>query len=146
MSAKPNPLNIRPADTNDLDMLADFNSQLIKDEQHSNPMNVIELKQRMSNWLEREYSAMVVEISNRAAGYVLWRQEDDHLYIRQFFIVPELRRHGIGKDVIFALKNSHWKGKKLRLEVLINNVGARRFWGSTGFSEYCLTLECTNSQ
>lgn len=96
MSAKPNPLNIRPADTNDLDMLADFNSQLIKDEQHSNPMNVIELKQRMSNWLEREYSAMVVVVSNRAAGYVLWRQEDDHLYIRQFFIVPELRRHGIG--------------------------------------------------
>ena len=146
MSANPKSLNIRPAGSNDLDLLANFNFQLIKDERHSNPMSVIKLKQRMSNWLAREYSAMLIEVANHIAGYVLWRQEDDHLYRRQFFIVPELRRHGIGKDVILALKNSHWKGKKLRLEVLINNVGARKFWQPTGFNEYSLTLECTNSQ
>jgi hypothetical protein len=48
----------RLADDQDIDLLAEWNHQLIRDEGHRNSMTVPELKQRMEGWLTGEYKAV----------------------------------------------------------------------------------------
>jgi hypothetical protein len=43
----------------DVPLLAELNHQLIRDEGHSNPMTVPQLAERMSNWIEGEYTAIL---------------------------------------------------------------------------------------
>ena len=93
-------MEIHLAQNKDIQLLAEMNSQLIKDEGHSNPMSVGELKERMSNWLESEYTAALVKENAQVVGYALWRNENEYLYVRQFFVLPEHRRKGIGKKAI----------------------------------------------
>lgn len=134
-------MKLRAATNSDLQLLAEMNFQLIKDSGHHNPMNVKELKQRMSNWLQANYHVAIIEVNSTVVGYALWREELDFLYIRQFYICVDDRRNNIGKSAIESLKEHHWQGKNLRLEVLITNQVARSFWQAVGFNEYCLTME-----
>lgn len=56
----------RFAADSDLDLLAEWNYQLIQDEGHRNPMTVPELRERMRDWLAGEYQAMIFW---RAVGF-----------------------------------------------------------------------------
>jgi len=139
-------MNIRLATIDDLSILAEMNYMLIKDEGHSNPMGLSELRERMDEWLQGEYVAAVIEKNSEVIGYSLWRSEkQQHIYVRQFFVAPGHRRKHVGKKAIQLLKTTYWKGMLLRLEVLVDNQRGRLFWKSVGFSEYCLTMECRNA-
>ena len=138
-------MNVRPANKDDLNDLASMNLQLIQDEGHRNPMGVSELFERMSSWLNSEYRAAIIEDGVKSIGYALWKEEEEYLYIRQFFIEPGCRRKGLGARSIALLKSSYWQGRRLRLEVLTGNVVALAFWRSVGFSDYCVTMECEDA-
>ena len=135
------PTTFRLAKLNDSPLLAQMNYQLIRAEGHRNPMSIEELTARMSNWLAHDYSAALITMEDIAIGYCLWRQEDEFIYIRQFFIDLEYQGHGFGKSAFKQLRQQFWSDHKLRLEVLIHNNQGRAFWHSVGFSEYCITME-----
>jgi GNAT superfamily N-acetyltransferase len=135
-------MQYRYASTDDASLLAEMNSRLIRDERHRNRMTVGELEQRMSRWLQDEYHAVLFDDEHGVAGYALYKFEPDWTYLRQFFVEPARRRHGIGRAAIAWLLQNAWKdSSRIRVEVLTVNLPGIEFWRSAGFIDYSLTLE-----
>ena len=135
-------LCFRSASAGDAALLAVMNQQLIRDEQHRNSMKLAELEQRMREWLESDYEAVICEAGAETAGYALFRAEPEWIYLRQFFVREQHRRKGVGRRMFRHLE-SQWKAraKRIRLEVLVGNDRAIAFWHAVGLRDYCLTLE-----
>ena len=101
-----------------------------------------DLQSRMETWLAGQYEAYLFESSDGVIGYVLFRRESQHVYVRQFFIRNEFRRRGYGRTAFERLLKDVWKGeRRIRLDVLINNRNGIAFWRSLGFADYCITME-----
>jgi len=137
-------INLFVATETDAPILAEMNRHLINDEGHRNPMTIAELNCRMKSWLSKEYTAIICKLGSEVMGYVLWRKDEEYIYIRQFFIVARFRRKGIGQQFFVLLQKHVWESKTLRLEVLVENTQGLNFWRSLGFDEYCITLEHKN--
>ncbi|MFP4356245.1 MAG: GNAT family N-acetyltransferase [Phycisphaerae bacterium] len=135
-------ISARLATADDAPLLAELNKQLIVDEGHRNPMNVQQLAQRMRGWLTGEYHGAIFSQGGSIVGYALWRKEDDGYYLRQFYIVRESRRRGLGRAGIEWLRRHAWvDAERISLEVLISNQRGVAFWRSVGFADYCLRME-----
>ena len=138
-------LKFRFATECDVSWLARMNQQLIKDEGHRNKMTLAELEQRMSDFLQTEYEAIIACLNQTDIGYALYRQDPEWLYLRQIFVIEKMRRKGIGRRFIEWLKDNPWKKcKRIRTDVLVDNIGGIDFWKVVGFKEYCITLEMEN--
>ena len=125
----------------DLDLLASWNHQLIRDEGHRNPMTVQELGVRMKGWLAGEYKAVIFSDSDPVA-YALFKQEDGQIYLRQLFVRRDKRREGVGRSSFELLRRDVWPANlRLTVEVLCANQSAISFWRSLGYNDYSLTLE-----
>jgi predicted acetyltransferase len=130
------------ADETDLDILAEWNHQLIRDEVHRNQMTVSQLRDRMRDWLSSDYTAVLFEMDGESVAYALFRESEDEIYLRQLFVKRENRNRGIGKEAVRLLKEKIWtKSKRLTVDVLSHNKAAIAFWHSVGYKDYCLTLE-----
>lgn len=140
-------LKTRFASVEDCSMLAAWNYQLIRDEGHHNPMNVWELEERMRGWLASgEYLAVIFE-ENEPVAYALFRETEDEIYLRQFFVVRHKRREGIGSCAMAQLFALWPKEKRWTVSVLTKNTLAVAFWQAMGYADYALTLEimpCAN--
>ena len=135
-------LKFRFAKRKDVPLLSVMNKQLISDERHRHPMTVTQLEQRMSKFLQTEYTAVVISIDKNPVGYALYRRDPDWIYLRQLFIKREMRRKDVGRRAITWLKENPWKeAKRVRVEVLINNIESILFWRAMGFKDYCITME-----
>ncbi|MNI92295.1 hypothetical protein D3C73_1500690 [compost metagenome] len=93
---------IQECSSDDVELLAALNKQLIEDEQHDNKMNIDQLKDRMKNFLKSEYRAYFFKEHEGIKGYALVNHNRNPLYLRQFFICRDSRRNGYGKQ---ALRN-----------------------------------------
>ena len=134
-------MTYRLATQADVLLLAELNHQLIRDEGHRNPMTVPELAERMGKWLEAEYTAVLFQIDEIVA-YALFRNSDDSIYLRQFFVHRAHRRKGIGQRAMKILFQEVWpQDRRITVEVLIHNSAAISFWRSVGFADYSLALE-----
>jgi GNAT superfamily N-acetyltransferase len=134
-------LTWREASDSDLDLLADWNHQLISDEGHRNSMSVAQLAERMRKWLQGEYRAVLFS-SDEPVAYALFRVEEELVYLRQFFVRRDRRRLGIGRFAFATLKEHVWpRGVRLTVDVLCQNQTGIAFWRSVGYRDYCLTLE-----
>ncbi len=119
-----------------------MNSQLIEDEKHRDPLSLPALQKRMSNWLSGEYTAILFESDELPVAYALYHYQDDFLYLRQFFVVREKRRQGIGRQAVNILVEEVFPpDKRLVVTNLSQNPNAIKFWRAVGFSDYCLSLE-----
>ena len=119
-----------------------MNQQLIPDEGHRNRMTLAELEGRMAAFLTGDYSAVLFEEAGRLLGYALYKQEAEWIYLRQFFVLPENRRSGVGRMAFQWLQSNVWRNwPRVRVEVLTNNPTGIAFWRSIGFTDYCLTME-----
>ncbi len=126
----------------DLDLLAEWNHQLIRDEGHRNPMTVPELRERMYAWLDGEYRAVLFGPESDPLAYALYRESAAEIYLRQLFVRRDRRREGIGRAAMNILRNQVWpRGKRLTVEVLTANTRAVAFWHAMGYRDYTLTLE-----
>jgi predicted acetyltransferase len=137
-------MNLEGRIANDADatQLATMNHQLIRDEGHRNSMSAAELEDRMRDWLRNEYQATIFMVDESTAGYALYKQERDWIYLRQFFILPELRHRGYGRAGMQWLFHNQWRdGHRIRVDVLIGNTDGISFWRSVGFQDYCITME-----
>lgn len=130
------------ANESDLDILAQWNHQLIQDEGHRNRMTVSQLRARMRYWLSGDYTAVIFDKDGESIAYALFREGEDEIYLRQLFVKPQMRNQGIGKEAVRILKEEIWtKPKRLTVDVLSHNKAAITFWRSVGYKDYCLTLE-----
>jgi hypothetical protein len=68
-------MTFRTATLDDCPRLAELNHQLIRDEEHRNPMTVSELEQRMRGWLSGDYRAIIYEDGGEVAAYALFREQ-----------------------------------------------------------------------
>jgi GNAT superfamily N-acetyltransferase len=135
-------LNYRIATCDDLDFLAEWNHQLIRDEGHRNTMTVGELRERMKGWLTGEYKAVIFGSETESLGYALYREGATEIYLRQLFVRRDRRCEGIGRKAVNILRAHLWpRHKRLTVEVLTANVRAVQFWRLVGYTDYCLALE-----
>jgi predicted acetyltransferase len=126
----------------DMDLLAEWNHQLIRDEGHRNQMPVPELRERMKGWLAGEYKAVVFLGDSEPVAYGLYRETSEEVYLRQFFVPRDKRRNGLGRQAITILRQNIWPSeKRLTVEVLTQNTIGIQFWRDMGYKDYCLTLE-----
>lgn len=126
----------------DSPLLARLNLELIADEGHMNPMNVFELEARMRGWLSTEYRAVLFRREAPVVAYALFRNDEwNRVYLRQFFVVRDARRQGVGRAAVELFKREVVPGTPVVLEVLTTNSVGRAFWSATGFREYCLALK-----
>ncbi len=135
-------LKFRFATESDVPWLAKMNQELILDEGHRNKMTLLELEQRMSNFLRNEYDAVIASIDRTDIGYALYRQDPEWLYLRQIFVIKKKRRKGFGRRFMEWLKKNPWSDcKRIRIDVLVGNRVGIDFWKAAGFKEYCVTME-----
>jgi GNAT superfamily N-acetyltransferase len=139
---RPGPMQFRFARQEDCALLAELNSQLIRDEGHRNSMTPPQLTERMSGWLASDYRAVIFENAAEVLGYALYRTEPDYIYLRQFLVCAAVRRRGIGRRAIEWLRCNAWRGaQRVRIDVLVGNAAGIAFWRAVGFRDYCLTME-----
>ena len=126
----------------DVHRLAELNHQLIADEGHGNRMDVPALEQRLHAWLSNDYTAVLFLVKDEVVAYAVCRDHDrGAVYLRQFFVVRNRRRQGVGRRALELLIEQVLPGKRLVLDVLSGNDAARAFWAAMGFREYAVLLE-----
>lgn len=135
-------MEYRVAIESDLDLLAEWNHQLIRDEGHRSPMTVSELRERMTEWLGGEYRGVIFGTDAEPVAYALYKESATEVYLRQLFVRRSRRREGLGQQAVRILRTQLWpQDKRLTVEVLTANGPALAFWRSVGYEDYCLTLE-----
>lgn len=105
-------------------------------------MTLTELVERMAGWLASEYTAVLFELDGNGIGYALYRRDSRSIYLRQLFVEPTYRRHGIGRSALNWLREHAWAdAENIRIDVLAGNTEAIAFWRAVGFEDYCITME-----
>ncbi len=138
------PFSYRLAAAHDCPLLARFNQQLIAEHGDTGSTDFAELLQRMQTWIStRRYSAVLFDDARRqTVAYALYREHRKEIYLRQFLVTRSARRHGYGRRAIELLQSKIWTpGKRLTVEVLLENRAAYRFWHAMGYRNYAVTLE-----
>ena len=139
-------MRYRLATLDDVQTLTRMNRQLVEDEGHRNRFRCDAwFEERMRGFLTGGYDAVFFELEGEAVAYALYTdhpEHDDTIYLRQIFVDRAHRRKGIGREAMRVLKEEVWpKGKRLTVEVLVDNQVARAFYKAAGFREYSLELE-----
>ena len=136
-------MTYREAKPADYPLLGSLNHQLIRDEGHRNPMNVVELTARMRRWIgSGDYLAKLFEEDGELVAYALYREFAEEIYLRHLFVVRSRRRQAVGRRVMQLLREEIWpRGRRLTVEVLCANAAGVAFWKAMGYQEYSLCLE-----
>src|SRR4029077_15509240 len=103
---------LREPIADDLSRLGEWNAGLIRDEGHDNPMTVAELTLRMREWLAGGDRARIFVCGGSDAGDALCRELPEFVHLRQFYVIPELRRRGIGAAALHALREREFAASK----------------------------------
>lgn len=123
----------------DVSKLALLNKQLIEDEKSDNTMNINELERRMKEFLETDYSAYFFIEDSRIIGYALIKNTNSPVYLRQFLIERNYRKHHYGTQA-FQMLLKYLDIKEIDLEVLPWNKSGLAFWEHCGFNETCIAM------
>lgn len=141
-------MRIRLPGSGELDRIARMNVQLQREE-GSEPMAVEDALARLRDWLAGEYRCVVFSEGGTLAGYALFRPTDPQaegnpggIYLRQFYIVPELRGRGLGTRAFALLRTEVLPpGGYLTLEVTVHNRAGQAFWTKLGFRLHSMRYE-----
>ena len=138
-------LTYRAATEADLDLLAEWNWHLIRDEGHRSTMQPPELKERMRQWIRGGYTALIFSRGDEPVAYSVHREDEEGVFLRQLFVARGRRRVGIGRLVMQSLFQL-WTGRRLIVHVLCTNTAALEFYRSLGYRDYFLCLEIPASR
>ena len=119
-------IEVKECTPEDVSLLAEMNKQLIEDEKADNSMDIIQLKNRMTDFLNNEYKAFFFILNKEIVGYTLCDMTKEPIYLRQFFIKREERGKKYGK---IAFKNLLEKIgiKEIEIDVLKWNEAGIKF-------------------
>ena len=132
-------MRIEKCTIEDVPILARMNKCLIEDERSSNPMDLMQLTERMKGFIEGDYDAYFFMDEDVTVGYALVDRTADPLYLRQFYIDREQRRKHYGKSAFQALLE-YLGTDCIDLDVLPWNEAGVAFWKSLGFSEQYVAM------
>lgn len=132
-------MRIEKCTIEDVLILARMNKCLIEDERSSNPMDLMQLTERMKGFIEGDYDAYFFMDEDVTVGYALVDRTADPLYLRQFYIDREQRRKHYGKSAFQALLE-YLGTDCIDLDVLPWNEAGVAFWKSLGFSEHYVAM------
>ena len=145
-------LLIRTATDADLPLLAHMNKRLIEDEGNRNPMSVVELQDRMNQWLhgDRKFQLFIEDVT--IVGYAVYQFQRDEffpdqtvVYLRQFYIERAKRNRGLGSLAFKMLVRTCFPEKcTIALDVLASNPIGYKFWSRLGFQSYLTTMHLQN--
>lgn len=124
----------------DVPKLAEMNKYLIEDEKSDNPMQLVELEQRMSEFLDTDYNAYFFVEENEVVGYALVRNLPEGFYLRQFFIDRDFRRKHYGTQAFNELLKV-LDTNNIGIDVLPWNERGLSFWKSLGFKEAAISMK-----
>jgi GNAT superfamily N-acetyltransferase len=144
-------LHIRRAAESDLPLLAQMNKRLIEDQGSRNPMSVEQLQNRMSQWLNGDWTIEFLE-DTVIVGYVVYLIRRDEffpdkteVYIRQFYVERDQRGRGLGSAAFQLLRETRFPaGSRLALDVLATNPKGFNFWRRVGFQPYYTVMDLQN--
>lgn len=141
-------LQYRYASFDDCKALAWLNLQLIRDGADTGPTDPVELRRRFQRWLgSGRYRAVLFSAAGHLRAYALFREHAAEIYLRQFMVLPNARRHGVGRSAVELLRRRIWPaGKRLTVEALTANPAGIAFWRSVGYRDYAITLEIDVAQ
>ncbi|KAA2234382.1 GNAT family N-acetyltransferase [Salinarimonas soli] len=122
-------LSLRTADDGDLDCLAEMNLGLIRDSGHRSRMTLAVLRERFVRSRAEGGSFDIFEDATGPVGFAGWREEDTqadpsgrHVFLRQFYMVPERRGDGTARACFDLLARERWHpGQRVALDVLDAN-------------------------
>jgi GNAT superfamily N-acetyltransferase len=137
-------LVLRRATHNDVVQLGRWNLALDREESEREGLNQAQLEARMREWIASAQCIVhIAELDKQAVGYVNWGSHGPReVYVRQFYIAPAVRRQGIGRAVVAAMRETAWpKGARVSLRVLMGSTAYLAFWRACGFTDFALTLE-----
>ena len=126
-------MEIVRAEPTDVETLAELNKRLIEDERHPNPMDIVQLTERMREWLATDYICYVAKENEDIVAYCLYRDDGGFYYMRQLYVDRAHRRKGIATRLLDWLYENVWTDKKVRLDVLAHNEDAVAFYKRYGF-------------
>jgi len=133
-------VTVRLATPADVAALVVMNRHLIEDQHHDSTASDDDLERRMRQWITgTEYEVGVVELEDGPVAYAVWRDDEDGIYLRQFFVSRDHRRSGVGRAGFTALRD-RWTARPVKLDVLIHNDRGLAFWRSLGFRDYSMIL------
>lgn len=133
---------LRQPQVDDLPRLGEWNAALVRDEGNDNPMTAGELIERMRGWLAGEYCARIFACDGVDSGYALYRELPEFIHLRQFYVVSERRRRGLGTAALRALVRLEFTaGKRVIVEAMSRNAAALAFWRASGFAVRYVGLE-----
>ncbi len=106
-------------------------------------MTPTQIEERMRGWLvSGEYRAVIFEERAEAVAYALFSETETEVYLRQFFVVRQRRRAGLGRRAMQKLFTECWpQHKRWSVSALAGNQPALSFWRAMGYNDYSLTLE-----
>lgn len=122
--------------------LAKLNYDLMVAEKYDNILPIENLIKRMKTFLRTEYDAFWVVYNNSKVGYILIKRTSNPIYIRQFYIIPEFQRKGLGSETIRQIKKQY-NVSILDVEVMIWNEVGFNFWKKIGFKPRCYSMRMT---
>ena len=106
-----------------------------------------ELKERFEN---DNFLIYVAETESKVVGYAICEIEetpkrvlDKLLIIHTFFVTKDYRRQGVGSALFEKVMDETEKRgvKRIRLETLINNLPAVKFYEKLGMQKFSLGME-----
>jgi ribosomal protein S18 acetylase RimI-like enzyme len=127
-------IDIKECTLEDVILLAEMNKQLIEDEKSNNPMDIIQLRNRMIEFLNNGYKAFFFMVNKEIVGYALCDMTKEPKYLRQFFIKIEERRKHYG-EISFINLLEKIGIKEIEIDVLKRNETGLKFWEKIGFEE-----------
>ena len=136
-------LHYRYAGLPDQQLLAQLYRQLIEEHADTGEAELPRLLRRVRQWLSRGYRAVLFEsAAGETLAYALFREHHREIYLRQFLVLPQARRHGVGRQAMDLLRGRIWPaGKRLTVEVMTSNPDGYRFWHAMGYRDCAVTLE-----
>ncbi|HOJ49713.1 MAG TPA: GNAT family N-acetyltransferase [Spirochaetota bacterium] len=97
--------------------------------------------------INNKYKVNWILVNENKAGFFIWYIYDLYkgkkgLHVSEFYVLKEYRRRGIGT---FVLNNilSKFDLSEIRLEAVIKNTVAVKFWKSLGFKPYKFIMKKT---
>jgi GNAT superfamily N-acetyltransferase len=134
-------ITVRRAAGDELGRIAAWNAELIRDEGNDDGLSLPEIETRLREWFANEYEACIFEADGVPFGYAIFRELAECTHLRHFFVTPEHRRRGFGRQAFARLRDRFPADKRVLVEVLTWNGAGRAFWKSVGFAERYVGLQ-----
>ncbi len=133
---------LREANANDSANLAKMNLHLYTQGERSREKSVEQLEERFQYYIhDKRWNIHIIILDGNESGYVLWRFEDDDVYVRHFWLAEDYRGSGWSANVLNHLSEEFWGDKRIRIQMFASNERMREFWGFQGFKERSIIME-----